>query len=595
VGTAVQTFEEVEGYDKALFNYFHPLHLERLTDEQMCELLTRRAEYDGNTDFIERLGEHRPKLRALSRLTGGNPRFLLMVYEILSEGGVTSAVEVLRRLVDELTPLLKHVLEDLPPQQAKILDALMRAGGTSTPAGLAQATRLKLNAVTAQLRRLKDNRMVEVLGGGKGQTAYYTIPDQLFCTWYQMRYLQRNRRRIELFVDVIRLWFEKEERLEHLRRLAKQARMCDGRRARALAESAEYFAAALHGTSHDEAAKQAMIQLWLEAGDFIEAAFAFADRPSVAEDSVSRHAVREFRDFSSWCRVHDLTSMAVETARKAAHERPQDLQAQIGYLSLIDLKGETRLYLDQLDRCLAIPVPEPELEHCFRMLQLLTRVLVNGSQSSVDVFGGRRALRVLVQFMAADYAGVIAECSDWIQSTELDGEGHAQALVTRAAAKLRLNDRAGSGADLVAAVATSGVSWSTFSFPVSFVAPVLLGLSGQELAFDLVAEFVDVIDLAVSQKHVEFVASAVQSVAEPVNRASWPRLVRGMFNRMPLDPAKSIEYLLRVADVLEGTDRSVLDALPPEQRALAAEILEAFEPQDDDTEEETPADDRGPR
>jgi hypothetical protein len=221
VGTAVQMFEEVEGYDQALFNYFHPLYLDKLDDEQMCDLLSRRAQYDGNTAFLEKLREHRPKLRALSRLTGGNPRFMLMVYEILSEGGVTNAVQVLERLVDQLTPILKHVLEGLPPQQAKILDALMRAGGTATPAALAQATRLKLNAVTSQLRRLKVNRMVDVLGGGKGQTAHYTVPDQLFCTWYQMRYLARKRRRIELFVEVIRVWFEAEERLEHLQRLAR--------------------------------------------------------------------------------------------------------------------------------------------------------------------------------------------------------------------------------------------------------------------------------------------------------------------------------------------------------------------------------------
>ncbi len=434
VGTAVQMFEEVEGYDKALFNYFHPLHLDRLTDEQMCELLTRRAEYDGNTEFIERLGEHRPKLRALSRLTGGNPRFLLMVYEILSEGRLTSAVEALRRLVDDLTPQLKHVLENLPPQQAKILDALMRAGGTSTPAGLAQSTRLKLNSVTAQLRRLKDNRMVEVLGGGKGQTAYYTIPNQLFCTWYQMRYLRQNRRRIELFVEVIRAWFEAEERWAHLHGLADRARQCDGTAARSWAESAEYFADALHGTGHDDAAKEVMIQLWLRAGDFTEAVMAFADKASVADNRAASCDATGIREFSTWCGEHDLASMAIETARKAADEHPQDTRAQLAYLWVLDRKADYQLYSDQFDRCLALP---------------------NLGVGAIIAFGGSE------------------------------------------------------------------------------------------------------------------------------NRTSWPALVRRVYERLPPNAAKRIEFLLPVADVLEGKSRSILDGLPPEERALALELLEDFEPERD--------------
>ena len=55
IGTAVQMFEEVEEYDRVLFNYFHPLFLEALNDNQMCELFARRAEYDGNTAFLETL------------------------------------------------------------------------------------------------------------------------------------------------------------------------------------------------------------------------------------------------------------------------------------------------------------------------------------------------------------------------------------------------------------------------------------------------------------------------------------------------------------------------------------------------------------
>src|SRR4029077_10498034 len=134
------------------------------------------------------------------------------LYELLSQRQVTTIVQYLRRLVDELTPLLKDEIEPLSPQQRKIIHALMEKGGTATPTDLVEPTRLPLNAITMQLKRLKEAQIVEVLGGGKGRTANYTVPDKLFGIWYQMRYLSQNRRRIELFVDVLRIWFEEEER-----------------------------------------------------------------------------------------------------------------------------------------------------------------------------------------------------------------------------------------------------------------------------------------------------------------------------------------------------------------------------------------------
>ena len=249
IGTAVRVFEALKSYDEAFFNYFCPVPLERLDDQQVRELMSRRAKYDQNDRFPEQYRRQRSRIRAITRLTGGNPRLILMLYEVLSGGQVQPVVQTLRQLVDELTPLLKDVLESLPPQQSKILDALMRAGGTATPRQLASATRLDLNKVTTQLQRLKESQIVEVRGGGKGRTAYYTVPDQLFCTWYQLRYLRPNRRRIEMFVELLKTWFDAEERLAALQSLAQPAAAPEGPQLRHTAEAAEYYAASLicHG------------------------------------------------------------------------------------------------------------------------------------------------------------------------------------------------------------------------------------------------------------------------------------------------------------------------------------------------------------
>ncbi len=219
MGSTVHLTDALKTYDEAFFNYFGRISLDRLDAEQVSELLRKRAAYDGNERFLRELPRQQAKVKTLVHLTGGNPRFVLMLYELLSLQQVATIVQQLQRLVDELTPLLKDEMERLPPQQRKIIHALMDRGGTAQPSEIAGSTRLPLNAVTTQLKRLKDAQIVEVLGGGKGRAANYTVPDKLFSLWYQMRYLGRNRRRIELFVEVLRVWFAADERMETLRKL----------------------------------------------------------------------------------------------------------------------------------------------------------------------------------------------------------------------------------------------------------------------------------------------------------------------------------------------------------------------------------------
>jgi hypothetical protein len=94
----------------------------------------------------------------------------------------------------------------------------------------------------------------------------------------------------------------------------------------------------------------------------------------------------------------------------------------------------------------------------------------------------------------------------------------------------------------------------------------------------LAEESIDMIDRAPAPKLVEFVLGIIEFGGSE-NRRSWSALVRRAYERLPPNAAKSIEFLLPVADVLEGKSRSILDGLPPEERALALEFLEDFEPE----------------
>ena len=399
VGSTVHVFDSLKSYDEAFFNYFGQVPLDRLNPKQVSELLRKRAEFDHNEIFLRELPKQQAKIRTLVHLTGGNPRFVLMLYELLSLQRVTSIVQYLRRLVDELTPLLKDEMESLPPQQRKIIHALMEKGGTAQPTDLVGPTRIPLNAINTQLKRLKDAQIVEVLGGGKGRAANYTIPDKLFSIWYQMRYLSQNRRRIELFVEVLRIWFEEEERIQALRSLAEKKQTDAPNVLRECAATAEYFAASLKGTMHELTATDLCVSSWLKA-DLKEAAFAYADLGQANASGLFDEA-KAHTALAGWCSTHD------------------DPQRAIGIL----------------DQVLAKP---KEIDVTTRALALVLRSNIKGR--------------------LGDDEGAITDASAVLEITSAPRTAISVALFTRGVGKNRMGDKQGAIVDYTTLLGLEGVS-----------------------------------------------------------------------------------------------------------------------------------------
>ena len=325
IGSAVHVLASLINYDEAFFNYFAAVRLQRLDADGVFELLRRRAVYDGNQPFLAAFAQFRPRIRAIVQLSGGNPRLVLMLYELLSQQRVSGIVEQLRQLVDELTPLLKDEVEHLAPQQRKIIHALMEKGGTAQPADLVTLTRLPLGTVTSQLRRLKDAQFVELLGGGKGRRASYTVPDQLFKIWYEMRYLRKNRRRIEMFVEVLRAWFEAEERLAILKTVVSSCSEASPKLLRENAWSAEYFAASLSETTYGQLAREDALRQWLLSGDFNEAASVLCDLAPKSGDSGDSNPASSLLRLSRWCADQDYIPDAMRAANRAVDANRGDI------------------------------------------------------------------------------------------------------------------------------------------------------------------------------------------------------------------------------------------------------------------------------
>jgi tetratricopeptide (TPR) repeat protein len=212
IGAAPSYFGQIMEYERSFYNFFQIYHLDEFDTNLMEAMLIRRAEFEGNRKLIDQIKEYRPRLEGLRHLTGGNPRLVLMLYQILSASGLPEVKTALNSLLDDLTPYYKHKLESIrSPQQRKIVDTLARMDRAATPTELADRTRLPVNQVSSLIKRLQDEGYLRPASQKRRRTTYYILSERLFRIWHQMRYSTVRERRLPFLVEFIGLWYSMYE------------------------------------------------------------------------------------------------------------------------------------------------------------------------------------------------------------------------------------------------------------------------------------------------------------------------------------------------------------------------------------------------
>ena len=606
VGTSVRMFEAVQKYQEPFFNYFSRVPLERLNDEQVYQVLSERAGFDGSEDFEGQYRQHKPKIQAITRLTGGNPRLLLLLYEVLSEGKLGSTVTALRQVVDELTPLLKDILENqFTEQQSKILDALMRAGGNASPKDLAKSARMSPNTVTTQLQRLKDLQVVEVHGGGKGKAAYYSVPDQLFRTWYQLRYLRPNKRRIEVFVEVLRLWFEEEARLDMLRRLASEAVQTAGKTARDQANTAEYFAASLEGSRYAPEAEERLVSTLRHIGGVREAAFALSDLRILPSAAGGPHEAEAYARLGAWYKAHGDLQRSVEATGAAASREPEVLKYQLGHGVALWRSGDYRGAFDCFDRVARASHATVGEQAQALFNRGVSKGMQGDTQGSIEDYTRVVEMaeappdqvvwalnnRGVSKGMQGDTQGEIEDYTRVVEMAEAPPDVAAQTLCNRAAAKWNSGDHEAAYADLVASLRVEGASVESRVATGTGAIQAALHLENSAKLAQAASLVSQTSPGLGGEARLKVPMGILLSLAAPRHRDEWASVWRSLLSALPDDDiSQGLEQLGPVAEILETGDRTKLDPLPPEQRNFVEEVLKKFDglPTEDSDPESPP-------
>ena len=242
IASSVRLSEPFTHYDKAFYDFFLPHRLGKLPLDEVRAVLERQAQRHGAPEVKARLDERPARLETLYELTGGNPRAIGLIFELLRQGPNSRAVEDFERLMDLTTPYYKARFEDLSDQAQVIMHAMAvrrpgQDGGLRfghTAAEIAAHAGLVAKTVSAQLDLLEKEGVIEK-SAASGRTQY-RIAEQLFRLWLQMRGSRRVRQNVIGLAEFLEALFDVRELTAQLHGARG---LCGARLAFAVAETRE--------------------------------------------------------------------------------------------------------------------------------------------------------------------------------------------------------------------------------------------------------------------------------------------------------------------------------------------------------------------
>lgn len=237
IATAPVHFDAITDVKKPFYDFFDTQVLENLSEQQTIELVRKNLEWDQRQDLLDDFTALRLRLQALYRMTGGSPRLIVMLYELIAHESITSVQTQFRILLDRITPFYQDRLKELGPQERAVVEtmAVMR-DQEKTPAAIAARMRQSPQQTSALLKRLLKSRYLQAQTHPRDKRSrLYTIREGFFDIWLAMNLSRGARRRLPFVLDFFNIYYptleEREQKRTELRQRHKDADDPDARQA----------------------------------------------------------------------------------------------------------------------------------------------------------------------------------------------------------------------------------------------------------------------------------------------------------------------------------------------------------------------------
>ena len=292
LATAPLHFDGITDVGQPFYDFFDVQILENLSFEDTVEVIRLNLECEERTDILETLEDMRPRLQALYRMTGGNPRLTMMLYELIAHESVTSVQDQFHLLLDRISPFYQGRLNDLPPGQRALLECLasMRDHQEKTPAAIAARMRMSQQETSSLLKRLTDAHYLRADRHPQDRRSrLYTIREGFFDIWLAMNLSRAARKRMPFLLDFFSLFYPsiaaRDEKRRQLRAKLLEEDSVDA------GQALDYLSEV--GDEEERAtAKFDMARIYARRGDFEQTTSYVLEATPLAGDGVSQSIAR---------------------------------------------------------------------------------------------------------------------------------------------------------------------------------------------------------------------------------------------------------------------------------------------------------------
>ena len=298
LATAPLHFDGITDVEAPFYDFFDIQILEALSFEETVDVIRLNLEWEGRTDVLGSLQEMRPRLQALYRMTGGNPRLTMMLYELIAHEAVTGVQDQFVLLLDRISPFYQGRLNELPPGQRAVLECLASMRDQEkTPAAIAARMRMSQQETSSLLKRLSDARYVRAEQHPRDRRSrLYVIREGFFDIWLAMSLSRGARRRMPFLLEFFSLFYPSIQAREEKRR-ELQATLLEG--GNVDAETSLDYLSEVGDEGERASAKFDMARILARRGSAEQAASYVLEAMPLVEDDVGKSICRMFANTPS--------------------------------------------------------------------------------------------------------------------------------------------------------------------------------------------------------------------------------------------------------------------------------------------------------
>ena len=211
IGSANAFFGGIREHGEPFYEFFRPFVLEGLTKEETRRMVAAFSDGpDSKPEIPAPPARERGRLETIRRLTGGNPRLMVLTCQMLVESPLGEAFEVLERLIDEQTPYFKARIEELPAQARKVFHGLAEGWTPMLAREVARAAKLDSSHASAQLGLLAARGYVRDVRLPRERKTRYEVVDRFYNIYVLLRFSRGGRERLGRLVAFLQDLFGRE-------------------------------------------------------------------------------------------------------------------------------------------------------------------------------------------------------------------------------------------------------------------------------------------------------------------------------------------------------------------------------------------------